>query len=152
MGVAPPGAIAAKMVYPDRRVLAICGDGGFMMNVQCMETARRLGANVVWMVWQDNDYGLISWKQRTQFGHNTDCSFGNPDFVQLAESFDCKGIRVERSRDLAPALEEAFAADRPSLVVLPIDYRENERLGERFRVGLCPLGGKRCQRQNIRTI
>jgi len=150
MGSALPGAIAAKMVHADRRVLAIAGDGGFLMNVQDLETAKRLGANIVCMIWQDNDYGLISWKQRAQFGRNTDCSFGNPDFVKLAESFDCKGIRVERSRDLAPALEEAFSADRPCLIVVPIDYRENERLGERFRGGHCPLGDAPCEKKPIR--
>ncbi len=144
MGSALPGAIAAKMIYPNRRVVALCGDGGFLMNVQELETAKRVGTNIVCMIWQDNDYGLISWKQRQQFGHSTDLSFGNPDFVKLAESFGCHGIRVERSRDLRAALDEAFEVDRPCLLAIPIDYRENEKLGEQFRAGLCPLKGKSC--------
>jgi acetolactate synthase I/II/III large subunit len=151
MGSALPGAISAKMLYPDRRVMALCGDGGFLMNVQELELATRLGTNIVCMIWQDNDYGLITWKQRAHFGRNTDCSFGNPDFVKLAESFNCRGIRVERSRDLADALQDAFASDRPCLVVVPIDYRENAKLGERFEHGLCPIGGRPCRRSALRA-
>ena len=132
MGFALPGAIAAKLVHPQKRVLAICGDGGFLMNVQDLETARRIGTNIVVMIWEDYGYGLIEWKQRNEFGHHTDLSFGNPNFVKLAEAFDWKGIQVENARDLVPALEEAFAADRPSLVVVPIDYRENALLTERL--------------------
>lgn len=134
MGFALPGAIAASRVLPDRRVLAICGDAGFLMNVQEMETARRLGSNLVVMVWEDRGYGLIEWKQQTQFGRNTDLSFGNPDFPQLAAAFGWSGHRVERSRELRATLERAFAEPGPSLVVIPIDYRENllltARLGE----------------------
>jgi acetolactate synthase-1/2/3 large subunit len=132
MGFALPGAIAAKLVHPQKRVLAICGDGGFLMNVQDLETAKRIGTNIVVMIWEDHGYGLIEWKQRNEFGHHTDLSFGNPNFVKLAEAFDWKGIQVENARDLVPALEEAFAADRPSLVVVPIDYRENALLTERL--------------------
>jgi acetolactate synthase-1/2/3 large subunit len=134
MGFALPGAIAASRVLPDRRVLAICGDAGFLMNVQEMETARRLGSNLVVMVWEDHGYGLIEWKQQTQFGRNTDLSFGNPDFPQLAAAFGWGGHRVERSRELRATLERAFAEPGPSLVAIPIDYRENllltARLGE----------------------
>ena len=132
MGFALPGAIAAKLVHPQKRVLAICGDGGFLMNVQDLETAKRIGTNIVVMIWEDHGYGLIEWKQRNEFGHHTDLSFSNPNFVKLAEAFDWKGIQVENARDLVPALEEAFAADRPSLVVVPIDYRENALLTERL--------------------
>jgi acetolactate synthase-1/2/3 large subunit len=139
MGFALPGAIAAKLVYPERRVLAICGDGGFLMNVQDLETAVRLGTNIVVMVWEDNAYGLIEWKQQTHFGRHVDLSFGNPDFVKLAEAFGCKGIRVERSRDLRAALEEAFNADRPCVLSMPIDYRENPKLTERLGNIACPI-------------
>lgn len=132
MGFALPGAIAAKLVNPDKRVLAICGDGGFLMNVQDLETARRIGTNIVVMIWEDRGYGLIEWKQRNEFDHNTDLSFDNPDFVKLAEAFDWKGIQVENARDVAPALEQAFTADRPCLVVVPIDYGENALLTERL--------------------
>jgi acetolactate synthase-1/2/3 large subunit len=139
MGFALPGAIGASLVYPDRRVLAICGDGGFLMNVQEMETARRLGTRIVVLVWEDHEYGLIAWKQDNEFGRHTELGFGNPDFVLLAESFGWEGVRVERSRDLAAALEKAFAADRPALVVVPIDYRENGLLSERLGALACPI-------------
>ncbi|MEE8582093.1 MAG: thiamine pyrophosphate-dependent enzyme, partial [Myxococcota bacterium] len=139
MGFALPGAISAKLVHPDRKILAICGDGGFLMNVQEMETARRLGTSIVVMVWEDGAYGLISWKQDDEFGHHTDLSFDNPDFMKLADSFGWEGIRCERSRELKGALEKAFAAGRPALLVVPIDYRENRLLTERLGNIVCPL-------------
>ncbi len=132
MGFALPGSIAAALVYPNRRILAICGDAGFLMNVQEMETARRLNVNVVVMIWEDHAYGLIAWKQDNEFGSHTDLSFGNPDWVLLAEAFGWNGHRVENSRDLAGALESAFREEGPSLVVVPIDYRENQILTERL--------------------
>lgn len=132
MGFALPGAIAAKLVHPERRVLAICGDGGFLMNVQEMETATRLGTNIVCLVWEDNSYGLIEWKQQNEHGRHVSLAFGNPDWVKLAESFGWAGQRVDRSRDLGAALEKAFTAGRPALVVIPIDYRENALLSERL--------------------
>ncbi|MEE9212971.1 MAG: thiamine pyrophosphate-dependent enzyme, partial [Phycisphaeraceae bacterium] len=139
MGFALPGAIAAKLVHPDRRVLAICGDGGFLMNVQEMETAARLGTPIVVMVWVDGGYGLISWKQDNEFGRHTDLSFNNPDFVQLAESFGWIGQQVDRSAELQSALEQAFANDRPTLLAVPIDYRENPKLTERLGNIVCPI-------------
>ena len=132
MGFALPGAIGAKLAHPDRNVLAICGDGGFMMNVQELETARRVGTNIVVMIWEDNRYGLIEWKQQNKFGRHSDLSFQNPDFVQLAEAFDCRGIRVEKSADIVPALRNAFASDRPVVISLPIDYSENLKLSARL--------------------
>jgi len=132
MGFALPGAIAAHLVHPERRVLSICGDAGFLMNVQEMETAHRLNANIVVMVWEDHTYGLIAWKQDNEFGHHTELSFGNPDWMQLASSFGWNGHRVDNSRDLAGTLELAFQEDGPSLVVIPIDYRENALLTERL--------------------
>ncbi|MBU0479684.1 MAG: acetolactate synthase large subunit [Proteobacteria bacterium] len=132
MGFALPAAIGAKLVHPDRNILAICGDGGFLMNVQELETARRIGANIVIMIWEDGGYGLIEWKQQMQFGRHTDLHFNNPDFVKLAESFDCLGYKVEKARDLLPTLEKAFAADRPVLISVPIDYRENIKLSKRL--------------------
>ena len=134
MGFALPGAIAASLVHPDRRILAVVGDGGFMMNVQEMETARRLNSNFVAMVWEDGGYGLIAWKQENEFDRHTDLSFGNPDWLKLAEAFGWHGYRVARSADLAATLEKAFNDEGPSLVIVPIDYRENplltKRLGE----------------------
>jgi len=139
MGFALPGAIAAHRVFPDRRVLAICGDAGFLMNCQEMETAQRLDARIVAMVWEDHAYGLIEWKQQNQFGRHVDLSFGNPDFVALARAFGWHGHRVECSRDLVATLEEAFDEAGPSLVVLPIDYRENQKLTERLGDIVCPI-------------
>ena len=102
------------------------------MNVQELETARRIGANIVVLIWADSAYGLIEWKQENQFGHHTDLKFNNPDFIKLAESFDCHAINVENARDLIPALNEAFTIDKPSLVIVPIDYRENMLLTKRL--------------------
>lgn len=134
MGFALPGVIAADLVFPERRKLAICGDGGFMMNVQEMETARRLDSNIVVLVWEDGGYGLIAWKQDNEFDRHTDLAFGNPDWLQLAQAFGWHGHKVERSRDLQATLETAFNESGPSLVVAPVDYRENviltQRLGE----------------------
>ena len=102
MGFALPGAIVAKMIHPDRRVLAICGDGGFLMNVQELETARRLGVNPVFMVWEDHELRPDrKWKQQNEFGRHTVLSFDNPDFNKLAEAFDCRGIRVNSARRAA---------------------------------------------------
>jgi acetolactate synthase-1/2/3 large subunit len=134
MGFALPGAIAADIVFPDRRILAIAGDAGFLMNVQEMETARRIGSNIVVMVWADNEYGLIAWKQDNQFGRHTDLAFGNPDWLTLADAFGWQGQYISKSEELGAALETAFDQDGPSLLVVPIDYRENalltKKLGE----------------------
>jgi acetolactate synthase-1/2/3 large subunit len=132
MGFALPGAIAAGIVHPDRRVLAIAGDAGFLMNVQEMETAVRIGSNIVVLVWADNEYGLIAWKQETHFGKHTDLSFGNPHWEQLASAFDWNGHYVSRSDELAGTLESAFQESGPSLVVIPIDYRENPLLTKKL--------------------
>jgi len=139
MGFALPGAIAAKLVHPDRRVLAVCGDAGFLMNVQDFETAVRCGAAIVCLVWEDLEYGLIAWKQETQFGRHTDLSFGNPDFVRLAESFGGYGARVENAVDLKPALERAFASGKPAIVAMAVDYSENMKMTKRLGELTCTL-------------
>ena len=139
MGFAFPGAIAAHLVHPDRRILAVCGDGGFLMNVQEMETARRLNAKITVMVWDDGGYGLIAWKQDNQFGRHTDLAFGNPDWVKLAESFGWEGVRVEDSRELRGVLEKSFETEGPTLIAVPIDYRENPKLTERLGNIACPI-------------
>ena len=134
MGFALPGAIAAALVHPDRRILGISGDAGFLMNVQEMETAKRLGVNIVMMVWEDHAYGLIAWKQTNEFGRHTDLAFGNPEWLGLAKAFGWGGHRCENSAELKSTLEKAFNEPGPSLVVIPIDYRENailtKKLGE----------------------
>ncbi|GJM09993.1 MAG: acetolactate synthase [Lysobacteraceae bacterium] len=139
MGFALPGAIAADLVFPERKILAICGDGGFMMNVQEMETARRLNSNIVVLVWEDGGYGLIAWKQENEFDHHTDLSFGNPDWMQLANAFGWNGHVVERSVDFKATLIDAFAEQGPSLVVVPIDYRENPLLTKKLGEITCTI-------------
>ncbi|HEV8490415.1 MAG TPA: acetolactate synthase large subunit [Candidatus Limnocylindrales bacterium] len=132
MGIALPGAIAAKLVHPDRKVVALCGDGGFLMNSQELETARRIKANVTVLVWRDDGYGLIDWKQRNEFGRPFAVEFGNPDLVDYARSFGLAGFRAESARDLGGVLRRALDHDGPSVVDIPIDYRENLRLTERL--------------------
>jgi acetolactate synthase-1/2/3 large subunit len=139
MGFALPGVIAANLVYPDRKVLAICGDGGFMMNVQEMETAQRLGSDITVLVWEDKAYGLIAWKQEGEFGRHTDLSFGNPDWMKLADAFGWHGHHVENSAGLAATLGQALHESGPSLVVVAIDYRENMLLSERLGNIVCPI-------------
>ena len=139
MGFALPGAVAAHLVHPDRHVLAICGDGGFLMNVQEMETARRLNANITVMVWEDHDYGLITWKQQDQFGRHVDMTFDNPDWLQLAGAFGWQGQYVANSRDLSGAILSALEHQGPSLIALPIDAGENRRLSERLGRIACPI-------------
>ncbi|HET7029298.1 MAG TPA: acetolactate synthase large subunit [Candidatus Limnocylindrales bacterium] len=130
MGISVPGAIAAKLVHPDRKVVALCGDGGFLMNSQELETAKRIGANVTVVVWRDDGYGLIDWKQRNEFGRPFGVEFGNPDFVAYAESFGIAGFRPSSAGELLPTLRRALDVDGPALVEVPIDYRENLRLTE----------------------
>jgi acetolactate synthase-1/2/3 large subunit len=139
MGFALPGAIGAALVNPDKRILAIAGDAGFMMNVQEMETAARLGVDLVVMVWADNEYGLIAWKQEDHFGHHTDLSFGNPDWNQLASAFGWHGHYVSESADLESTLESAFGEKGPSLIVVPIDYRENALLTKKLGEITCTI-------------
>ena len=128
MGIALPGAIAAALSHPGRQVVAVTGDAGFLMNVQELETAVRLGLNLTVLIWNDQSYGLIRWKQQRQFGRSVYVDFQNPDFVQLAQSFGAQGIRIERAEALAPALETALNTPGVHLIDCPVDYRENNRL------------------------
>jgi acetolactate synthase I/II/III large subunit len=131
MGIAIPGAIAAKLVHPDRKVVAVTGDGGFMMNCQELETALRVGTPFVTIIFNDGGYGLIEWKQENHFGHSSFIKFGNPDFVRFAESMGLKGYRVESALDLVPVLKEALEQDVPAVIDCPIDYRENLRFTQK---------------------
>lgn len=131
MGIAIPGAIAAKLVHPNHRVVAVTGDGGFMMNCQELETALRVGTPFVTLIFNDGGYGLIEWKQHNQFGESAFVKFGNPDFVKLAESMGLKGYRVESCLDLMPILKEALEQDVPAVIDCPVDYQENLRFSQR---------------------
>ena len=122
MGFALPAAIAAKLAKPDRRVVAVSGDGGFLMNVQELETAVRLGTAVTNVVWEDGGFGSIRWRQDRRYGHHFGTEFGNPDLVQLASSFGIPAWRCETASELARRLEEALRLAGPSVISLPIDY------------------------------
>jgi acetolactate synthase-1/2/3 large subunit len=122
MGFALPAAIAAKLVHPERRVVAVSGDGGFLMNCQELETAVRLRTAVVNVVWENGEFGSIAWKQDKKFGRHFDVEFGNPDFVKLAESFGVPAWRCGGADEFAPLLRRALELDQPSLIVVPIDY------------------------------
>jgi acetolactate synthase-1/2/3 large subunit len=140
MGFALPGAIGAKLAHPERRVVAVCGDAGFLMNVQELETAVRLGLAIVVMVWVDGEYGLIKWKQQNQFaGRHSDLAFNNPDFVKLAEAFGMWGRVIDGPGQIGEALAEAFAQRGPALVAVPVDYAENHLLTERLGNLVCPI-------------
>lgn len=125
MGIAIPGAVAAKLVYPKRKVVAVTGDGGFMMNMQELETAVRIGTPFVTLIFNDGGYGLIEWKQQIHFGKSAYIKFGNPDFVKLADSMGLKGYRVTSAFELIPTLKEALAQLVPAVIDCPVDYREN---------------------------
>jgi acetolactate synthase I/II/III large subunit len=131
MGIAIPGAIAAKLVHPNRRVVAVTGDGGFMMNSQELETALRIGTPFVTLIFNDGGYGLIEWKQHNQFGESAFIKFGNPDFVRYAESMGLKGYRVESCDDLIPTLKTALEQPVPTVIDCPVDYQENLRFSQR---------------------
>ena len=131
MGFALPGSMGAKMVFPDRRILSINGDAGFLMNVQDLETAVRHKLNVVAVVWLDGEYGLIKWKQQIQFsGEHSDLKFKNPDFETLAKSLGMWGAQISSADQFIPALEEAFNQRGPAIIGVPVDYSENMRLTE----------------------
>ncbi|AFY68457.1 Acetolactate synthase [Thalassoporum mexicanum PCC 7367] len=139
MGIAIPGALAAKLVYPDRKVVAATGDGGFMMNMQELETAVRVGTPFVTLVFNDGGYGLIEWKQHIHYDHSSFIEFNNPDFVKLAESMGLKGYRVESAIDLLPTLKEALEQDVPTIIDCPVDYSENLRFSRKADAQSCEI-------------
>jgi acetolactate synthase-1/2/3 large subunit len=128
MGAGLPSAIMAALLYPQRPVVAVCGDGGFMMNSQELETAMRLGVNLTVLIVEDSAYGMIRWKQEVDGFPDFGMSFGNPDFVAYAAAYGAHGTRVGSADELAPALKKAIAAGGVQLVVAPIDYSENRRV------------------------
>jgi acetolactate synthase-1/2/3 large subunit len=133
MGFAFPAGMGAKYAHPDKRVLAVCGDAAFMMNVQDFETAVRKKLNVVALIWLDGEYGLIKWKQQNEFdGRHSDLAFNNPDFEMLARSFGGWGRTLTAHNQLPGALEEAFSQDGPAIIAVPVDYAENRKLTKRL--------------------
>jgi len=139
MGIAVPGAIAAKMAYPDRRVVAVTGDAGFMMNSQEIETALRINVPVVILIWNDFGYGLIEWKQMTSFGRPSHVRFNNPDFAKYAQSFGAKGYKIEHASELMPVLQQALADKTLSVIDCPVDYSENLKLTEKLGEMISPF-------------
>jgi acetolactate synthase-1/2/3 large subunit len=133
MGIGLPGAIAAKLVHPERKVVAFCGDGGFLMNVQELETARRLGTAIVVVVLVDGRLGIIDVNEQRQFGRTFGTAFGNPDFVQLARAFGIAAYAVESAKDLLPTLRHALDLGSPALVVVPWDDKANEHIADAVR-------------------
>ena len=122
MGIGLPGAIAAKLVHPSRRVVAACGDGGFLMTLHELETAVRLGVGITAVVFHDNAFGSIKRKQLARFGRTSGVDFGNPDFVQLAKAFNAQGYRPNGASELVSMLESALDSHRPSVIDVPVDY------------------------------
>ena len=133
MGIAVPGALAAKLVCPERKILAVSGDGGFMMNSQELETALRYKIPFVTLIFNDAHYGLIKWKQEERYGNSSCVDFTNPDFAKMAESMHLKGYKITKAEELIPVLKEAFAQDVPCIIDCPVDYSENLKLSERLK-------------------
>jgi acetolactate synthase I/II/III large subunit len=139
MGIAVPGAIAAKLAYPDRKIVAVTGDAGFMMNSQEIETALRVGTPMVVLIWNDSEYGLITWHQLRRFGRPSHIGFNNPDFVKYAESFGAKGYRIESAGELVPTLKQALAGNTVAIIDCPVDYSENMKLTEKLAALKSPV-------------
>ena len=139
MGIGIPGAIAAKLVNPEKTVMTINGDAGFMMNSQEIETALRLNVSIIIMIWNDSKYGLIKWHQDKKFGRDSNIDFNNPDFVKYAESFGAKGYRVESADELLPTIEKAIGDNTVVVIDVPVDYSENMKLTEKLGNLVCPI-------------
>jgi acetolactate synthase-1/2/3 large subunit len=128
MGIGVPAAIGAKLAYPERKVVAVCGDGGFMMTAAELETAKRLGTNFVTVIFNDAGLGLIKYKHQKAHGRDYGCDFGNPDFVEFADSFGAKGYRVTSAQELKEVLVESLRDDELAVIDVPVDYIENRDL------------------------
>jgi acetolactate synthase-1/2/3 large subunit len=139
MGFAVPGALGVKLAYPERRVLAVTGDGGFLMNSQEIETALREKIPFVILVWVDDSYGLIKWKMEMRLKRSSHVDFGNPDFVKYAESFGAKGYLIQAASELLPTLKKALTDDTVSVIACPVDYSENAKLTEKLEHLIQPM-------------
>lgn len=137
MGISLPGAIAAKLIYPERTIVAVTGDGGFLMNSQEIETALRVNAPIIILIWHDDEYGLIHWKQNIRFGRPSHITFKNPDFVKYAESFGAKAYRITETAMLIPTLKQAIQDNTVVIIDCPVDYRENMKLTEELGQSVC---------------
>ncbi|MBI5047293.1 acetolactate synthase large subunit [Candidatus Micrarchaeota archaeon] len=129
MGIALPGAIGAKLAMPEANVFSANGDGGFLMNVQELETAKRLGIGLVTVIFNDNSYGMIEWKQRSKEKHVFGVKLGNPDFVKLAQSFGAKGYKIERASEVEEIVKNAAKSGELAVIEIPVDYSENQKIG-----------------------
>ncbi len=147
MGIGVPGAVAAKLINPDKKVITVTGDGGFMMNSQELETALRMKTPFVALIFNDSAYGLIKWKQKDRYGESCFVDFTNPDFVKLAEGMHCIGYRVHNAEELLPILEKAFQQTVPVIIDCPVDYDENVKLTEHLKK-LCNDLEKKINRDN----
>jgi acetolactate synthase I/II/III large subunit len=132
MAFSLPGALGAKLAYPERKVLAAMGDGSFLMNSQELETAMREKIHFVVLVWVDEHYGLIKWKQELELGHPTFVKFTNPDFMKQAESYGAKGYKIEAADELLPTLRQALEEEVVSIIACPVDYSENLKLTDKL--------------------
>ncbi len=137
MGFALPGAVASNLVLPERKVVVATGDGGFLMNLQELETAKRLGCSFAVVIFNDSKYGSIDWKARIKFKRSFGVQFSNPDFVRLAQSFGAKGVRIKRAEEFAPALEKALDDKDIWIFDVEVDYSENMRLTQKLRGDIC---------------
>jgi len=139
MGIALPGAIAAKLVHPERKIVVVCGDGGFMMNSQEIETAIRLGLAFVIVIFNDSKYGMIEWKQQMHHQKSHGNDFKNPDFVKYAESFGAKGYKVTKAEDFSKMLKEALNQKTVCIIDVPVDFSENYELVKKLGQEICPV-------------
>lgn len=133
MGIALPGCVAAKLAQPCKNVVAVTGDGGFLMNSQELETAKRIGANFTVVVFCDNDYGLISWKQKNRLGRSTSTTIGNPDFVKYAQSFDIDAYRPTNKNELEKDLAKAINNNKLSLIAIDVNPKVNVELTKKLK-------------------
>ena len=138
MGIAVPGAVSAKLLNPEKTVVAVTGDAGFMMNSQEIETALRIGTPVIIIIWSDGQYGLIEWHQMRHYGRASHVDFNNPDFIKYAESFGAKGYKIESANDLIPTIRRAIADNTVVIIDCPVDYSENMKLTEQLGELVCP--------------
>ena len=139
MGIALPSAVAAKLVHPDKKVVVVCGDGGFMMNSQEIETAMRLGLGFVIVIFNDSKYGMIEWKQQIHHEKTYGIKFNNPDFVKYAESFGAKGYKIKSADEFSTILKKLLNEKTVAIIDVPVDYSENFELVRKLGQEICPV-------------